>query len=130
MKFSIIDTGIGMTDDDLQRLFDKFVRFEAEKNKSVEGSGLGMAITKALVEMMEGELHVESRYGEGTTVTILVPQGVVGDKMIDENADYTNAIADEYAIDFTADAHVLIVDDNEMNLRVAEGRYPLLWWQL
>ena len=121
MKFSIIDTGIGMTDDDLQRLFDKFVRFETEKNKSVEGSGLGMAITKALVEMMEGELQVESRYGEGTTVTILVPQGVVGDKMIDENADYTNAIADEYAIDFTADAHVLIVDDNEMNLRVAAG---------
>ena len=115
------DTGIGIKEEDRPHLFDVFERFDQDVNKHTEGTGLGLALTKSLVELMGGHISVESDYGKGSCFTVTIPQKVL---------DYTSVGIDisdsaknhRYKASFVAPkAHVLVVDDNEMNLRVAEG---------
>ena len=77
LTISVQDTGMGMTEEDLQQLFTKFQRFDMGKNQNVEGTGLGMAITKSLVELMDGEIQVKSTYGEGSTFIIILNQKII-----------------------------------------------------
>ena len=119
LRFRIIDTGPGMKNEELTKIYDKFSRFNIDGNKPVEGTGLGMAITKALVEMLEGTLEISSIYGEGTTVTIVIPQKIIDDRklgtmQVEEMVEYE----EKKQKDFVADAHILVVDDNEMNQRI------------
>ena len=116
LKISVQDTGIGMTEEAVAKVFSKFERFDMEKNASVEGTGLGMAITKSLVELMGGEITVKSTYGEGSTFTIDLSQKIVNktslveDQEINTNTKVFNA----------SGSKVLVVDDNKINLKVAE----------
>ncbi len=125
VKIVVADTGIGMTSEDTSRLFDKFERFDMEKNRTVEGTGLGMSITKELVSLMDGEIDVESIYGEGTTFTVVIPQEVVDDTPIgkvDVSTVNANAPRKYHKETFTApDAKILVVDDVESNIKVARG---------
>ncbi len=119
---SIIDTGIGIKPEDLEKLFSEFDRIEEKRNRNVEGTGLGMSITKRLLEMMDSHLYVESVYGEGSTFSFRLKQKVIKwDPLGDFEKSYHNALAkrDSYKEKFTAPgANILVVDDNPVNLLV------------
>lgn len=111
------DSGIGMTKADVDMLYTKFARFDMDENVNIQGTGLGMAITKGLVELMNGEIKVKSEYGKGTTFTVILEQEISQKQVTDlpEDEEETNIQA------FNASGQkVLVVDDNKINLRVAE----------
>jgi signal transduction histidine kinase/CheY-like chemotaxis protein/HPt (histidine-containing phosphotransfer) domain-containing protein len=74
LRFEVKDSGIGIKDEDIPRLFDAFARMDAEKNRYVEGSGLGLPITHNLVKAMDGDVKVESEYGAGSCFTVSIRQ--------------------------------------------------------
>lgn len=76
--FTVSDTGLGIRTKDLESLFDPFAQFDLDKNQNVDGSGLGLPITKSLIELMDGTIEVVSEYGKGSTFTIQLPQKVLG----------------------------------------------------
>lgn len=121
----VADTGIGIKAEDQQRMFDSFVRLDENKNKSIEGTGLGMAITKQIVEMMQGEITVESEYGNGSTFSISFVQKVLDDTPLGgvENWRRTSIRRFYNSIERyqAKDVRLLVVDDNEMNLEVIKG---------
>ena len=119
------DTGIGIKEEDLGKLFDSFERLETDKNRSIEGTGLGLNITKRLVTMMDGSIAVASVHGEGSTFTVQMKQGIVDRTPVGdfaENISRQNGQARERRPVLSApDAKILIVDDNDMNLEVIEA---------
>ncbi len=122
LVFSITDTGIGIKKKNLENLFSQFSRFDLEKNRNIEGTGLGLAITKQLVDLMYGEIQVESEYGAGSTFTVTIPQQIID---ITPMGDYHKRYRDvshknmNYHQSFEApDARILVVDDVEVNLKV------------
>lgn len=125
MNYSVIDTGIGIKQEDLSKLFDSFKRLELNKNRNIEGTGLGLNIAKQLVDLMQGTITVESEYGKGSIFTVSIPQKVMEKKPI---GDFEEALK-EYRKgkqvtkkSFTApDARILIVDDNSVNLSLMKG---------
>ncbi len=124
LYFEVKDTGIGIKDTDMEKLFESFERLDVVKNRNIEGTGLGMTITVKLLELMDSELKVESVYGEGSKFSFELWQKI-------ENAeplgDYREAIAkpqklESYRESFRApDARILVVDDTKMNLLVVEN---------
>ena len=98
-------------------LFVKFQRFEMDKNVNISGTGLGMAITKGLVELMGGQITVDSEYEKGSTFTILLDQEI-STKTLEEIAEKTEL--GKIAPFDASDKKVLVVDDNKINLKVAE----------
>jgi signal transduction histidine kinase/CheY-like chemotaxis protein len=76
LTFKVSDTGIGIKPDDTEKLFGEFVQFDTHKNEGIEGTGLGLAISRNLCRLMGGDIAVESRYGEGSTFTVTIPQQV------------------------------------------------------
>lgn len=119
--FSIKDTGIGIKDEDLERIFDNFQQVDNKKNRNVEGTGLGLSISKNFVEMMHGSIQVESEYGEGTTFIVRIQQKVV--EAVQNQEDYTEEKdrKEEMKMFSCPECRVLIVDDNNINLKVAVG---------
>lgn len=118
--FSVKDTGIGIKDEDLSKLFNSFKRLELSKNRNIEGTGLGLNITKQLVELMHGTITVESEYGRGSTFTVSIPQQVMDKHSIGRLEEALDACRKEKDVStdcFVApQAKVLVVDDNSMNL--------------
>ena len=116
LTISVQDTGMGMTEEDIETLFNKYQRFDMEKNASVEGTGLGMAITKSLVELMGGEITVKSKYGEGSTFIITLNQKII------HKEDQTEVLEQGKQVKaFNASgSKILVVDDNKINLKVAQ----------
>ncbi|MCM1386512.1 MAG: DegV family EDD domain-containing protein [Bacillus sp. (in: Bacteria)] len=121
LAVSVRDTGIGIRKEDLEHIYDSFKRADARKNLKVEGSGLGLSITKQLVDMMGGEITVDSIYTKGSVFTVTLPQKVV-DKTPIGNVKFLRrrkGKADVYRQSFEApEARILIVDDNPMNSMV------------
>lgn len=119
LKISVTDTGIGIKKEDLKVLFDVFTRVNLKKNSVIEGTGLGLAITKQLVDLMGGEITVDSVYTQGSVFTVTINQKIVDSKAIgvfDAEAKDKKEIA-EYSKLFEApEARVLIVDDDDLNL--------------
>lgn len=124
LKVVVSDTGIGIKQEDIPKLFTGFERLDIRENRHIEGTGLGLAITYNLVKRMNGEITVDSVYGEGSVFTVLVPQKIVGTEKIgdfSEKCKKEQEASETYLASFRApDAKVLIVDDNEMNLFVAQ----------
>ncbi len=121
----VSDTGMGIKEEDREKLFKSFQRLDEKKNRNIEGTGLGLHITYRLLEMMNGKIDLESEYGKGSTFTITIPQKVVsmeplGDFSTAVKAYIENMETQEVGL-YAPDARVLIVDDNEMNLEVMEG---------
>ena len=116
LTIEVADTGIGMTEENIEQLFTKFQRFDITKNLNVEGTGLGMAITKGLIELMNGDIKVKSKYGEGSTFIVNIEQKIVQMKMdeIDDDSIGQSTVFN------AAGSKVLVVDDNKINLKVAE----------
>ena len=122
LKIRVSDTGIGIKNEDLSKLFGSFQRLEEDRNRNIEGTGLGLNITMRLVKMMDGSIGVSSKYGEGTTFTAEVIQGIVDDTPVGDFADNIAKIQadkEEFRPSLIApEARILVVDDNEMNLEV------------
>ncbi len=118
--FVISDTGIGFKEEDKKLLFRKFTRFDREHNSKVEGTGLGMAICKALIDQMNGTINIDSVYEQGTTITIRIPQ-LPGKDTSPISVDSINEGPEDERMNFVTTASVLIVDDNEVNLRLTEA---------
>ncbi|MBE7004042.1 MAG: response regulator [Ruminococcaceae bacterium] len=122
LDVSVKDTGIGIKPEDMEKLFSEFERIEEKRNRNIEGTGLGMNITKSLLEMMGSRLTVESVYGEGSTFSFRLKQQVVKwEPLGDYESAYRASLASrkKYREKFTApDAAVLVVDDTRMNLEV------------
>ncbi len=125
LKVSVSDTGIGIKEEDLNRLFDAFERIEERRNRSIEGTGLGMNITKRLLALMDSHLEVKSIYGKGSTFSFALEQKVISWKpMGDFDEAYRRSFAQrrEYSEKFVApEARILVVDDTAMNLTVVKG---------
>lgn len=119
------DTGIGIRKEDMEKLFQTFTRIEESRNRNIEGTGLGLNLTKNLVELMGGEIYAESTYGEGSCFTAKIPQKVISHEPVgDFQLMYQRALQNtrSHKISFTApQAKVLVVDDVEMNLKVFKG---------
>ena len=115
--FEVEDSGIGMTEEALKNLYTKFQRFDMEKNVNISGTGLGMAITKGLVDLLEGEIQVKSTYGEGTTFTVYLSQQVSTKKL--EEVEKKEEVGKIKPFDASGQK-ILVVDDNKINLKVAE----------
>ena len=125
LVFRVSDTGIGIKEEDLPKLFKQFERIDLVQNNTVEGTGLGLSITRNLLQLMNGRIEVESVYGEGSTFIIYLPQRVISDEPIGNFHDkfdrYVHTMR-AYQESFKApEAHILVVDDTDMNLTVIEG---------
>ena len=125
IRFSIRDTGIGIKPEDIKKLFSAFERIEEERNRTIEGTGLGMNITQRLLNLMGTNLQVESVYGEGSLFWFEIEQKIINPAPI---GDFTEAFRrsikqhKNYQEKFTApDAKILVVDDTVMNLTVVKG---------
>lgn len=106
----IKDTGIGMKEETLSKMYHKFERLDTIKNSNIEGMGLGLALTKRLVELMHGTINFTTTYQVGTTFTIMLPQEIY----------YQDIITLPKLKDLTKSKRVLIVDDNPLNIKVAK----------
>ena len=131
MSAYVSDTGIGIREEDLKKLFIDYSQVDTRANRKIEGTGLGLSITKMLVEQMEGEISVKSEFGKGSTFRFRIKQGYVSDKTIGkETAEYLCSFR---YLDRKKRAHekivrpdlsyasVLVVDDMQTNLDVAAG---------
>ncbi|MDR1949871.1 MAG: histidine kinase, partial [Spirochaetaceae bacterium] len=101
LQFEVADSGLGIKDEDIGKLFDNFTRLDAEHNQGIEGTGLGLAITKRLCNAMEGDITVSSVYGQGSVFTATVPQKYSGD-------------AEFAAVERPAEKEVLLYDERPL----------------
>ena len=119
LQFAISDTGRGMTKEELENIYVSFERLGENKNHNIEGTGLGLTITKNLVDLMGGDIRVESEPQKGSKFTITLKQEVLNEETVSEYAQDHRGVEEEYNQKFTApNAKILAVDDNEMNLMV------------
>ena len=119
LTFRVSDTGKGIKKEDYDKLFVKFQRLDKEVNQTIEGTGLGLVITKEMVELMGGKLGFSSEYGKGSVFTVSIPQRVMDHAIV----GVINSLdLKEKEIEYFNGARfkILIVDDNKLNLKVAE----------
>jgi len=131
LEISITDTGLGMSKEQIAVLFDDYTRFHEQEKSNVSGTGLGMSIVANLVRMLDAAINVESEVGNGTTVTIKIPQekaapGVLGSEMaakLQQFELYSDKAKkrQKFIPDYMPYGKVLVVDDIQANLYVAQG---------
>lgn len=130
LQFDVADTGIGIKEEDIDKIFGKFSQVDTKKNRNIQGSGLGLAISKQLAMLMEGDITVESVYGEGSTFHITMKQKVdkyipLGEKIVKalESHEYRSIVQQKNKSEIIPkpNAKVLLVDDTAINLKVASG---------
>ena len=121
LRFSVKDTGIGVKEEDMEKLFTAYERLDEEKNSAIQGTGLGLDISRRFAELMGGRLWCESVYGEGSEFILTVKQRIVDATPIGVFIEHDEAKG-PYVPKFIApEADVLVVDDTPMNLNVIKG---------
>jgi len=131
LHITVSDTGIGIREEDIKKLFSDYSQVDIRANRQIEGTGLGLRITKNLIEIMGGEVTVESEYGKGSVFRVRVRQGYIDDTVIGDNVaenlrvfryseEQENKQARLVRVDLSG-ARVLVVDDMQNNLAVAKG---------
>ena len=123
LAFSVKDTGMGIKEEDMERLFTAYERLDEEKNTDIQGTGLGLDISRRFAELMGGELTCESTYGEGSEFILRISQKVIDRTPIGVFVEHDDSASKgPYVPKFVApDADILVVDDNPMNLSVIKG---------
>jgi signal transduction histidine kinase len=130
LVFRVSDTGIGIREKDMDRLFTEYSQLDARANRKIEGTGLGLAITRMLLDLMGGSIEVESEYGKGSVFTVKIPQRIddpspLGKERAEKLRCFGSFDKEKPVIDPAAPAasniRVLVVDDVEINLDVARG---------
>ncbi len=122
-EVSVTDTGIGIKEEDLSKLFTSFQRLDQEKNRNIEGTGLGITIVQRLLNMMDSELNVSSIYGKGSTFSFVIEQKVIKNEPVGDFEKRFKRISESHnnILKIAPEARVLVVDDNEINLTVAKS---------
>ncbi|MCR5738602.1 MAG: response regulator [Lachnospiraceae bacterium] len=121
IEFVVSDTGQGISEEDITKLFKEFQRVDEEKNRTVEGTGLGLAICRELLKMMDGNITVSSTPGKGSVFTVNLPQKILDPipsgefVLVRETAPARSAYKESF---HAPDARILVVDDIEMNLKL------------
>ncbi|MDR1020365.1 MAG: transporter substrate-binding domain-containing protein [Synergistaceae bacterium] len=122
LSFEVADTGIGIKEEDMGKLFGSFSQVDHQKNQHIEGTGLGLVISRNLCNMMGGEISVRSVYGKGSVFTAVIPQTVLDERPFSQFADIGEAAwrnREKRNIGYTAPkANVLAVDDSKVNLKI------------
>ena len=121
LEVAVIDTGIGIRAEDMEKLFKSFQRLDEEKNRNIEGTGLGISIVQKLLKMMNSELKVKSVYGKGSTFSFKLMQKIIDKMPIGDYKDHKKLRNVDKKFLQAKNAKVLIVDDNIMNLKVVRG---------
>ncbi|MBR0250340.1 MAG: response regulator [Synergistaceae bacterium] len=132
LVFTVSDTGIGMKEEDLKTIFEPFERANLIETRSILGAGLGLTLVRSILEIMSGTISINSKYGEGTSITVEIPQKISRGKNItigEYEEEMLNAAANIPALteshddgpDVWPDAKILVVDDTPVNLVVAKG---------
>lgn len=123
LEFKIADTGIGIRDGEQERIFESFSQVDHKVHYGVEGTGLGLAIVKGYVELMNGDISVESTYGEGSVFTAVIEQKVIDASPIDKLEERAANSANDFSLGGIKmpGVKVLVVDDNQINLKVASS---------
>ena len=120
LEFIIKDTGIGMSQQSIEVLFDPFTRFDLKKNSGIQGTGLGMSIVYNLIKAMDGKIDVSSEIDKGTTFTVSIPISINDDKIIYSSEHNTKNDTSFDTADFS-NVNILCVDDTKINLIVFKG---------
>ena len=110
LNFEIIDTGIGIPQKYINKIFDKFTQVERNSDEQFQGTGLGLAIVKRFIDLFKGEIHIESEVNKGTTITFSIPL-IKGEKIQDTESNATNTLAN---------LNILVVEDNKVNQIVTQ----------
>jgi signal transduction histidine kinase/CheY-like chemotaxis protein/HPt (histidine-containing phosphotransfer) domain-containing protein len=120
IRVTVKDTGIGIRPEDMSALFREFERLDEKRNRTIEGTGLGLNITRELLGLMGSRLFVESVYGKGSEFGFEIVQGVIDDSPVGEmKGQFRKPEHRQYRVKFTAeDARILVVDDTKVNLDV------------
>ena len=118
VKIIVSDSGVGIPEKNIPTLFDAFEQADVEKHRNKTGTGLGLTISKSIVEMMGGHITVESVYGKGTSFHVEIPK-ILGDESLIPRLDEKDVII------YAPDVNILVVDDNKTNLNVACGLLQL-----
>lgn len=121
LYFEVEDTGIGIKEEDLPKLTAEFERIEEDRNRNIEGTGLGMSITVQLLAMMDSKLQVESTYGKGSKFSFALEQKIIDDTPIGDFESKVRQMAENFSYTssfYAPDAKLLVVDDNAVNRRV------------
>ena len=123
LQFVVEDTGVGIAKEDLEKLFESFQRLDMSKNRYIQGTGLGLNISKRLLEQMNGTIQVQSEYGVGSCFTVEIPQQIMNSTPIGapKKISEPKAQQEEKERFYAPDAKVLVVDDNKMNLKVIQA---------
>lgn len=122
LVIEVKDSGIGISKENQEHIFDSFLRVDEKKNKNIEGTGLGLVITKQLVMLMQGRIDVDSTLGKGSTFCVRIPQRVISQDPIGKKNFETVQSEPAYKEQFHApQGKVLVVDDVAMNLKVFTG---------
>ena len=124
LSVRVKDTGMGMKQEEMDKLFNPFERMDMKKNRTVEGTGLGMSIVTSLLHAMGSEIKVESQYGRGSTFSFILEQKVVNPEPIgdfDIHEGEKGQVGDDEALLTAHRARLLVVDDTVINLTVAKG---------
>ncbi len=124
MHYSVEDTGIGIKEENIGKIYDAFQRFDVSRNRHVEGTGLGMNIAQQFLKLMGSELHIQSEYEKGSIFSFDIEQRIVDKTPLGDLGEKLHQ-SDEgsiYIPDYTAPkARILLVDDNRMNRKVVQG---------
>lgn len=119
IKFSVIDTGMGIREEDQKTLFEAYERLDKEKNHRIEGTGLGLAIVYGYVQLMDGTIDVVSEYGKGSEFIVELSQKVINNNPVfEEEINKSDTVSSRLGSVKFKDTRVLIVDDNRVNLKV------------
>ena len=121
LRFAVTDTGTGIREEDIEKLFEKYRRFDESKHRNIEGTGLGMNITMHLLRLMGSELKVESTYGKGSSFYFDLHQRITNKEPLGDFSDRVSRQAKDYQWETSFEApqaHVLVVDDNHVNRKV------------
>ena len=123
LRFTVKDTGIGVKEEDMEKLFTAYERLDEEKNVGIQGTGLGLDISRRFAEIMGGKLWCESVYGEGSEFILTISQKIIDGTPMGKFTEQDDAGPQgPYVPQFIApDADILVVDDNTMNLNVIKG---------
>lgn len=123
LRFSVKDTGMGIKEEDMEKLFNAYERLDEQKNSDIQGTGLGLDISRRFAELMEGSLVCESEYGKGSEFILTVTQKIIDSTPVGVFMEHDEDNAKgPYVPQFIApDADVLVVDDNPINLNVIKG---------
>lgn len=120
LSIKVSDTGYGIKKEDYNKMFEKFSRLDEATSNEIEGTGLGLVITKRYVNLMQGKIWFESEYGVGTTFFVDIPQIICEDQNATDEDEEKSELDDTVRLTDLSRFKVLIVDDNKLNIKVAQ----------